>query len=83
MLSGEFNLSGVQSAAQLQSRAWDLLGDLAGASDRPGWAVEGRQEAVAGGIHLPAAEVVQFPGIASINRLAASESHSAARDTRT
>ena len=33
----------------------------AGAPDRQGRPVEGRQETVAGGVHLPAAEVVQFP----------------------
>jgi hypothetical protein len=40
VVSGELDLPGVQAAAQLQPQARDLLGDLAGAPDCPGWSVD-------------------------------------------
>ena len=50
----------MQAAAQLQSRARGRVGDLAGAPDCSGRSVEGRQETIASGDHLPAPEVAQF-----------------------
>ena len=53
-------LAGVQAGADLEAELAHRLGDRAGAADRPGRAVEGGEEAVAGGVDLLAAEPDQL-----------------------
>src|SRR5437867_2572441 len=52
----EFALAGVQAGAHLEPQLADLLDDRLRAADRPRGPVEAREEAVAGGVDLPAAE---------------------------
>src|SRR5689334_7153280 len=56
----EFALAGMQTRAYLQVEVADALADSEGAADRPRRAVEGGEEAVAGGVHLLAAETPQL-----------------------
>src|SRR5207247_6552789 len=52
----EFALARVQAGTYFESQLRHRLNDCAGASDRPCRAVEGGEEAITGGVHLPAAE---------------------------
>jgi hypothetical protein len=61
VISGEFDLPGMQSATHLESEGPNPLGDRVGAADGPSGSVEGCQESVAHSVHFPAPEAVQLP----------------------
>ena len=59
-------LAGVDACADLEAEFAHGFGDRLGASDRAGGAVEGREEAVAGGVALLAAEADQLSADKSV-----------------
>jgi hypothetical protein len=60
MVSGELDLSRVQPAADMKTERLHAHGDRMGASDCACWAVEGREKAIARGVHLSAAAAFQL-----------------------
>ena len=57
---GQFDLAGVQSAADLEAKWPERVPDRSGTPDRPGRAVEDRKEAVASGLDLAASESLEL-----------------------
>ena len=54
----QFDLAGVQPGPDLQADAGQLLPDGSCAADRPAWAIEGGQDAVASGLDESALELL-------------------------
>ena len=70
----QFDLAGVQPGPDLQADAGQLLPDGGCAADRPAWAIEGGQDAVASGLDESALELLRgwrWPNRWSPARLAA------------
>ena len=63
VLGLDFDLAGVQSGPDLDAELGDLIPDARGTADRPGWAVERGQDAIADRLHGTSAESLDLaPG---------------------
>jgi hypothetical protein len=61
ILAAKLHLTGVQSSAYFDAESADSRADRLCASHGAGRAVEGRQDAIAGRVHLATAMAVEFP----------------------
>ena len=60
VVAAEFAFAGVKAGAHLDAQRLHRVTNCHGAADRSLWAVERREEAVAGGVDLAAAETRQL-----------------------